>query len=90
MEEREPTLSEQLVITLSDQVYGNQRFDQYLLAFHGQALRVPQDPGSAPEPAYIRWHRREVFKGEMRYTPSNPRMRCSDMYEAEERGGEWE
>ena len=65
------TLTERLVIVLSNQVYGNHRFDQYLLAFHGQSIRPPQDPGYVPEPMYIRWHRRQVFKGEERYIPQS-------------------
>lgn len=56
-----------MVIVLSQHVYGNHRFNEYLLAFHGRPLRPPQDPAYAPARSYIAWHWAEVFKGPARY-----------------------
>lgn len=61
------TLSEQLVVTLSDLAHGNQRFDEYILAFHGREIRMPQNPMAAPDQTFLNWHRRQVFKGRPRY-----------------------
>lgn len=63
------TLSHRLVIMLSAQAYGNHRFQDCLLAFHGRPLREPQDPRWVPGQAYLKWHQREVFKHPERYMP---------------------
>lgn len=81
------TLSERLIVMVSAQAHGNYRFEEYLLAFHGRPLRPPQDPRLAPEPRYVRWHRREVFKGPERYLAQPSYSKYGAGYAAERREG---
>jgi putative restriction endonuclease len=53
-------------IAVSDQVHGTVGFDEALLRHHGMKVRKPQRPEWKPEPDHLRWHHREVFKGQAR------------------------
>ena len=61
------TISQDLTIQVSDQAHGTQGFQEWLTAYHGKSLRAPQRPNFYPEPRFVAWHVREVFKGEARY-----------------------
>jgi putative restriction endonuclease len=55
------------VLLVSDQAHGTAGFQESLLAHHGRKARPPQRPEWRPEPDFLGWHRREVFKGESRH-----------------------
>lgn len=54
-------------VLVSTKAVGNAKFHEYLMAFHGGAVRPPQSPEHLPDRAYLEWHGREVFKGKPRY-----------------------
>lgn len=59
-------LDDDLHILVSDQVHGRSTSARALLDLHGERLRTPVHPEMTPNPAYIAWHGREVFKGRAR------------------------
>ncbi len=60
------TLSKQLEVLVSDDVYGSVGFQEWLMRFHGKKLNVPQSVSYYPSENYTVWHVREVFHGEYR------------------------
>lgn len=60
------TLVEDERLVVSDRVIGRERLGEVLLRHHGEPLRRPARPEHRPDPAYLGWHRREVFKGSPR------------------------
>lgn len=54
------------LVLVSRNAHGGDAVADLLLRFHRQPIRPPQDPSWFPDREYIRWHRREVFKGEPR------------------------
>ncbi len=60
------TLSNDLVILVSDEAHGTAGFQEWLMRFHGEKLNLPQRQTYYPSEGYIRWHVKEVFKGEYR------------------------
>lgn len=54
------------LVLVSRNAHGGDAVADLLLRFHRQPIRPPQDPSWFPDRDYIRWHRREVFKGEER------------------------
>jgi putative restriction endonuclease len=61
------TLSPEGSLLVSDQAHGSAGFEEALLRHHGKRPRPPQRPEWGPEPAFVAWHRREVFKGTARH-----------------------
>lgn len=61
------TLSKELAVQVSDRVNGTAGFREWLMDFHGKAIRSPQRPTYCPDPKYIGWHAKEVFQGQARY-----------------------
>jgi putative restriction endonuclease len=55
------------VLLVSDQANGTTGFQETLMAYHGKPIRDPQHPDWRPEPRYLEWHEREVFRGEARH-----------------------
>jgi putative restriction endonuclease len=53
-------------ILVSRVVNGGDAMRSMLLDYHGKPIRPPQDSESLPDRDFIRWHHREVFKGEPR------------------------
>ena len=45
---------------------GSDAVRSMLLDYHRKPIRPPQDPDWLPDREFIRWHQREVFKGEPR------------------------
>ncbi len=43
--------------------HGSVGLDEWLLRFHGDALRSPVNPDYLPTERYLEWHPREVFRG---------------------------
>ena len=50
-------------IHVSRKAHGGEAVADFLMRFHMKAIRPPQDSGWLPDREFIRWHRREVFKG---------------------------
>lgn len=42
---------------------------RWLLDFHAKPLRRTQSPDYTPDPAFVEWHRREVFRSPARAAP---------------------
>lgn len=60
------TISDERQIWVSDRVHGYEGAGEWAVRYHGQPLSSPQDAADRPALAFLRWHRREVFKGEPR------------------------
>lgn len=60
------TLTPELVVLVSDEAAGLVGLTEHLLAHHGRSIRRPAQPSATPDPAFIDWHRREVFRGNSR------------------------
>ena len=60
------TLSKQRQILVSDDAHGTAGFQEWLMDFHGQKIKLPQRRSYYPEEEFIGWHVREVFKGDYR------------------------
>jgi hypothetical protein len=61
------TVSPEGVLLVSDQANGGEGFHHTLLRHHGNQVRPPQRPEWSPEPTFLGWHAREVFKGAARH-----------------------
>ena len=60
------TLSDNLVILVSEKANGSFGFKQWLLDFHGRKIHYPQRQTYCPKGEFTQWHTREVFKGDFR------------------------
>ena len=60
-------VSSNMKIYISNLVYGAVGFNDWLKNFHNKPLKKPQHPDFYPNPDYLLWHKRNVFKGEVRY-----------------------
>jgi putative restriction endonuclease len=56
------TISEELQMLVSDEVNGLGA-EEWLIQHHGKALLPPQKKQFYPEPEFLQWHVKEVFKG---------------------------
>ncbi len=61
------TVNAEGVLLVSEQANGTAGFGELLLRHHGTRVRPPQRPEWNPDPAFLGWHRQEVFKGAARY-----------------------
>ena len=57
------TISDKTKVIVSETAHGTHGMDEWLLAFHGKDIRPPQRPSYYPEPKFVNWHVKEVFKG---------------------------
>jgi putative restriction endonuclease len=60
------SLDADLRVLVSDDVSGLCRMGEFLLSFHGSGLLRPIQPDALPSAEFLRWHRREVFRGNPR------------------------
>lgn len=60
------TLNTSLELQIAQVAYGTSGFDEWLMRFHGKALRQPHSPYYRPAHPFIKWHNREVFSGPAR------------------------
>lgn len=60
------TVNEKMEIMISDQAHGTFGFQEWLMDYQGQKLRLPQRQQYYPEPSFTDWHVREVFHGRYR------------------------
>ena len=49
------------LILVSGSVRGASPSTRQLLGFRGRPIRPPASPSDSPDPAFVEWHRREVF-----------------------------
>jgi len=54
------------VLLVSEDANGRSGFDELLMKHHGKAINPPQRTKHKPDPKFLDWHRREVFKREAR------------------------
>lgn len=59
-------LPENYVLAFSQAVAGSPDMTARLLSYHGAAIIPPQSKSYLPKAEFLRWHRKEVFKGEPR------------------------
>lgn len=57
------TLTEDRRVLVSEELSGSDATDQWVSRFHGAALRIPGSPAQTPDPVFVDWHQREVFRG---------------------------
>jgi len=57
------TLSAELEILVSEYANGAVGFEEWLMRFHGNKIRFPQNQTYYPRKEFIVWHLKEVFKG---------------------------
>lgn len=49
-------------VLISEHVNGSQAIEQVLYRHHGEAVAIPSRLEELPQPEFLEWHRREVFK----------------------------
>jgi putative restriction endonuclease len=54
-------------LIISEQAHGSAGFDDSLMRHHGGQVRWSQRPEWHPDPEFLAWHGREVFKGAARH-----------------------
>ncbi|RJE83913.1 restriction endonuclease [Paenibacillus sp. 1011MAR3C5] len=52
---------------VSEEAHGSHGFEEWLMRYHGTAIRSPINPVYGPQKDYLDWHVKEVFKGPARY-----------------------
>ncbi len=60
------SIDERPVVLVSQEAHGDDAVRDLLLRLHGQPIRNPQDARFRPDPNFITWHRREVFRAPAR------------------------
>ena len=61
------TLTPERRLEVSQLVNGGPATDALVTRFHGDEIALPPDPAAVPAPAFIEWHREEVFRGPGRW-----------------------
>lgn len=61
------TIQKELKVQVSEDANGTKGLTEWLLVFNGKAIKPPQRPAYCPQPEYLQWHDREVFRGPARY-----------------------
>ncbi len=56
-------LDDELRVLVSQDLHGGPQIGDTLLGFSGQPILGPQSGCARPSPAYLDWHRTQVFKG---------------------------
>lgn len=56
-----------LSVRVSQHAHGASGFEEWVLGFHGRAIRGPQHPDYRPAPGNLAWHWREVFRQPPRF-----------------------
>lgn len=56
------TINNEYRICISQEVYGTFGLDDWLLKYHGSPIRNPIEKEFAPDPKYLDWHLKQVFK----------------------------
>ncbi len=56
-------INKNMQLVVAENTHGTHGFTEWLLAYHGKEIRSPQRPSYYPEPKFVAWHVKEVFKG---------------------------
>ena len=62
----DPAANPGFTLLVSQELSGTSEAFRQLVDARGRPLRQPQDDSQLPNPAFVAWHRREVFRGEPR------------------------
>ena len=62
------TIDDSLKVVVSEQVYGNESFDEQMIRYNGKEIKKPLRPTYYPKDDYLEWHVKEVFREPGRYT----------------------
>ncbi len=57
------SLADDTTLCVSQEVHGSTGLEAALLSFHGHRTLEPQSSSYRPLPEFLRWHRKEVFRG---------------------------
>ncbi|GAU78659.1 phosphorothioated DNA-binding restriction endonuclease [Fusibacter sp. 3D3] len=57
------TIANDKKVIVSKRAHGTYGFDDWLMRYHGKEIRHPVEKWFYPDPEYIEWNVREVFKG---------------------------
>jgi len=60
------TITDEQRILVSSRLYGHGRFDELFTSLHQTPLLTPSLREAIPDPRFLEWHRRQVFRGEAR------------------------
>ena len=60
-------VSTDMKLFISNLAYGAVGFNDWLMKFNNKPLKRPQHPNFYPNPNYLLWHKKNVFKGEARH-----------------------
>lgn len=60
------TVAPPRTLLVSEEAGGLAGLNEHLLAFHGKPLRPPIREDDHPAPAFLHWHREQVFRGDPR------------------------
>lgn len=61
------TLTESKELLVAESANGTNRFNEWLMKFHGKQIRLPFHPNYQPQNSFLTWHVSEVFKGPSKY-----------------------
>jgi putative restriction endonuclease len=56
------TINSNMCVEVSENLYGRQGFQENFNVFHGKLILKPQKKIYEPNPNYLNWHKKEVFK----------------------------
>lgn len=59
-----PSGTDRFKLLISEEVSGTGEGYRRLVDARGRPVRPPQNPSQFPDPAFVQWHRRAVFRGE--------------------------
>lgn len=65
-------LADDLTLVASTSLHGQHGVEEWFLSFQGKPIRRPQPAFADPDPAFLGWHRREVFRGRVRDASDYP------------------
>ena len=61
------TLNQERQLLVAEEANGTNGLEEWLMRYHGKKIRDPINPDYYPQDRYVKWHIREVFKGQERY-----------------------
>ena len=61
------TISNSMSVIVSEEANGTRGFQEWVVGYHGRAIRAPQRPMYYPDENWVAWHVREVFQGPGRH-----------------------
>ena len=61
------TINEENILIASARIHDGNQLDDILFRFHGKPIHLPLDPTERPDPGFLNWHRKNIFKEPERY-----------------------